>query len=173
MKSKEDKKQIIEQLRRELEAASNAFLFDFRGIAVGRFTELRQKIRETDSGYQVVKNTLITRAVEGTDKAPMTEDLEGMTAVAYTHNDPVALTKVLTTFAKENPTFTFKTGMVEGRVVTADQLKEIASLPGREQLLSKLVFLLQSPIRRLATVLAGPTRNLAVVLSQIKVQKDN
>ena len=119
------------------------------------------------------KNTLIGHAVAGTEKEELSKDLTGMTAIAYSEEDPVALAKVLTEFAKEHPTFTFKTGMVEGRVITGDQLKEIASMPGREELLSKLVFLLQSPIRRLATALAGPSRNLVTALSQVAENKED
>jgi large subunit ribosomal protein L10 len=172
MKSKDEKKKIVEELKEALADARNAYFFDYRGIQVGPVNQLRRKIEASESFYRVEKNTLIGHAVAGTEKEELGKDLEGMTAIAYSKEDPVALAKVLTEFAKEHPTFTFKTGMVQGRVITGDQLKEIASMPGREELLSKLVFLLQSPIRRLATALAGPSRNLATVLSQVAENKD-
>lgn len=172
MKSKDEKRKLVEELKDELAWAKNAFLFDYRGIKVGPVNRLRRQIESSNCRYRVEKNTLIGHAVEGTDLELLGKDLTGMTAIAYTGEEPVALAKVVTAFAKENPTFTFKTGMVEGRVITGDQLKEIASMPGREELLSKLAFLLQSPIRGLVTVLSGTARNLVTVLSQIAEQKE-
>lgn len=172
MKSKEEKKKLVEELKDELAWAKNAFLFDYRGIKVGPVNRLRRQIEASDCRYRVEKNTLIGHAVEGTELEDVGTGLTGMTAIAYSGEDPVELAKVLTAFAKENPTFTFKTGMVEGRVITGDQLKEIASMPGREELLTKLVFLLQSPIRGLVTVLSGTARSLVTVLSQIAEKKE-
>ncbi len=172
MKSKEEKRKLVEELKDELAWAKSAYLFDFRGVQVGPVNQLRRKIEASSCRYRVEKNTLIGYAVEGTDMESLGQDLAGMTAIAYSGDDPVELAKVLTTFAKENPTFTFKTGMVEGRVITGDQLKEIASMPGREELLSKLVFLLQSPVRGLVTVLSGTARNLVTVLGQIAERKE-
>jgi len=172
MKSKDEKKKIVEELKEELAWAKTAYLFDYRGIKVGPVNQLRRKIEASDCRYRVEKNTLIGHAVEGTELEDVGRGLAGMTAIAYSGEDPVALAKVVTEFAKENPTFTFKAGVVRGRVITGDQLKEIASLPGREELLSKLVFLLQSPIRGLVTALAGTSRNLVTVLSQIAEKKE-
>jgi len=172
MKSKDEKKKIVEELKDELAGASNAYFFDYRGVKVGPVNQLRRRIDASQSSYRVEKNTLIDHAVAGTEKEELSKDLTGMTAIAYSSEDPVALAKVVTEFAKDHPTFTFKTGMVEGRVITGDQLKEIASMPGREELLTKLVFLLQSPIRGLVTVLSGTSRNLVTVLSQIADKKE-
>ncbi len=172
MKSREEKKRLVEELKEELAKARNAYLFDYRGVKVGPVNQLRRQIEASQSNYRVEKNTLIGHAVEGTEKEDLGKDLEGMTAIAYSTEDPVALAKVVTDFAKENPTFTFKTGMVQGRATTGDQLKEIASMPGREEVLTKLVYLLQSPIRGLVTVLSGTSRQLVTVLSQIAEKKE-
>jgi large subunit ribosomal protein L10 len=172
MKSKDEKRKLVEELKDELAWAKNAYLFDFRGVQVGPVNTLRRQIEASNCRYRVEKNSLIGYAVEGTDMEELGKELTGMTAIAYSGEDPVELAKVLTAFAKEHPTFTFKAGMVQGRVITGDQLKEIASMPGREELLTKLVYLLQSPIRGLVTVLSGTTRKLVTVLSQIAEQKE-
>jgi large subunit ribosomal protein L10 len=172
MKSKDEKRKLVEELKDELAWARSAYLFDFRGIKVGPVNQLRRQIESSNCRYRVEKNTLIGYAVEGTEMETLGSELTGMTAIAYSGEDPVALAKVLIAFAKENPTFTFKTGMVEGRVITGDQMKEIASMPGREELLAKLLFLLQSPIRGLVTVLSGTARSLVTVLSRIAEQKE-
>ena len=167
MKSREEKERIIRQLKEELDGAGSAFLFDYRGITVGRLNQLRRKIREGGSGYRVVKNTLVAQAVQGTEKEAVAERLEGMTAVAFGAPEPMALARLLADFSRENPTFVFKTGVVEGRVITGPQLKELATLPGREQLLAKVLYMLQAPARRLVTALSGPLGGLAMVLQQI------
>ncbi|HVE66182.1 MAG TPA: 50S ribosomal protein L10, partial [Thermoanaerobaculia bacterium] len=129
--------------------------------------ELRRQVRGTRSRYVVVKNTLALRASRGTAFEDVSKHFVGPTAVAFNQDDPVALAKVLTAFAKTNPNLVFKGALVEGRAVEASEIKTIAELPSREQLLGRLVFLLQSPLTRLATVLAGPVSNLARVLRAI------
>ena len=128
-------------------------------------------MRGTKSRYVVVKNTLALRAARGTALEGLAKHFAGPTAVAYNADSPVALAKVLTAFAKTNPNLVFKGAIVEGLVVEASQIKLIAELPTREELVGKLLFLIQSPLRRLVTVLNGPVRSLAGVVHQIAEQK--
>lgn len=152
--------------------APNAFLLGFKGISVPEVTELRAKVREGGAQYQVVKNTLALRATAGKALAELSEHFEGPTAVAYTDGDAVTLAKALTDFAKEVPAIEFKGGVVDSRPVAAEDIKEIAGLPSREELLAKLLFLLQSPVTRLARGLNAITRDFVVVVDQIRQQKE-
>jgi large subunit ribosomal protein L10 len=128
--------------------------------------DLRRKIAGTGARYKVVKNSLIERAAKGTAVEPIAQKLAGTTSVAFTETDPVALAKALTEYAKGNPILTFKCGVVEGRVVSLADLTALATLPSKEQLLSKVLFLLNSPAQRVASTLSGVARNLAYVISQ-------
>ena len=128
--------------------------------------ELRRKVAGTGARYKVVKNSLIERAAKGTSVEPIAQKLAGTTSVAFTETDPVALAKALTEYAKENPLLTFKCGVVEGRVVSLADLNALATLPSKEQLLSKVLFLFNSPAQRLASTLSGVARNLACVIQQ-------
>jgi large subunit ribosomal protein L10 len=166
-----EKREAVEALSKDLGQSTNAILFAFAGLKVPEVTELRRQVRGTQSKYLVVKNTLALRATKGTALESMAEHFVGATAVAYNRASPVALAKVLTTFAKANPNLVFKAAVIEGLPVPASQIKAIAELPSREELVSRLLFLMQSPMRRLVTVLNGPIRNLAGVVSQIADQK--
>lgn len=157
----------IEELGAGLAKSGNAILFAFAGLKVPEVTELRRQVRATKSRYVVVKNTLALRAAKGTPLEALSDHFVGATAVAFNEDNPVALAKVLTAFAKVNPNLVFKAALVEGKAITAAEIKSIAELPTREELVSKLLFILQSPLRRLVTVLNGPIRNLAGVVSQI------
>ncbi len=166
-----EKTAMVETLGKDLAQSSNAILFAFAGLKVPEVTELRRQVRGTQSKYLVVKNTLALRATKGTALESMAEHFRGATAVAYNRSSPVALAKVLTNFAKTNPNLVFKAAVIEGRAVPATEIKTIAELPSREELVSRLLYLMQSPMRRLVTVLNGPVRNLAGVLAQIAEQK--
>jgi len=172
MKNREQKAQAISEFTEGIGSATNAFVLDFKGITVPQVTELRKQVRESGSHYVVIKNTLALIAVKDTPLTKLTGHFTGMTAVAYNTTDPVSLAKVLTKFAKDVPTVQFKGAMLGGQVVAATEIQNIANLPSREELVSKLLFLLQSPIRGLATVLAANIRNLAVVIDQIAKQKE-
>lgn len=165
--SRAKKDQLLEGYEAELASASDAFVVGFKGISVIQATELRSRIRAKGGHYVVVKNTLARRAVEGKPLEQVREQFIGPTAIAY-GSDPVSIAKVLTDFAKESPVLEFKGGLVEGRPVAANQVAEIAQMPSREELIAKLLFLLQSPITRFVRVLAasGPQR-LAIVLDQV------
>ena len=171
MKTKEEKSQEVSALTDQIGKAANAFLIDFKGITVPQVTELRKQVRETKSGYVVVKNTLALIALKDSPLIGMKEQFTGPTAIAFNADDAVVLAKALTKFAKDVPAVRFKGALLNGQVVGADQIQNIASLPGREELVAKLLFILQSPIRGLATVLQANIRNLAVVLDQIEKQR--
>src|SRR5262249_29155655 len=166
-----EKQEAVEALSQDLAKSTNAILFAFAGLKVPEVTELRRQVRGTQSKYLVVKNTLALRATKGTALEAVAEHFVGATAVAYNQSSPVALAKVLTAFAKANPNLVFKAALIEGRAVPAAEIKAIAELPSREELVARLLFLMQSPLRRLVTVLNGPVRNLAGVVSQIADQK--
>ena len=172
MKNREQKAQAISEFTEGIGSATNAFVLDFKGITVPQVTELRKQVRESGSEYVVIKNTLALIAVKDTPLTKLSGHFTGMTAVAYNTTDAVALAKVLTKFAKDVPTVQFKGAMLGGQVVAATEIQNIANLPSREELVSKLLYLLQSPIRGLATVLAANIRNLAVVIDQIAKQKE-
>ena len=169
--NKTEKTEMVESLGSDLAKSSNAILFAFAGLKVPEVTELRRQVRGTESKYLVVKNTLALRATKGTALEAVAEHFTGATAVVYNRTSPVALAKVLTNFAKTNPNLVFKAAVIDGQAVAASQIKVIAELPSREELVSKLLFVMQSPMRRLVTVLNGPVRNLAGVMAQIADQK--
>ena len=171
MKSKGKKKEELDALKKDLEQAKNLFVAQFQGMTVLQDTELRQKIRETKSKYRVVKNTLAKKAAEGTPAEGVAKSFDGSTAIAYNASDPVSLAKALTAYAKTNPLFVFKAGMVEGRVINLGDITSIAAMPSKEELIAKLLFLINSPAQRLAVALNGVARNLAVVMKQAVEQK--
>jgi len=161
-----EKNANIDSLKLRLASAQSLILADFRGLTVESDNKLRREFRALGCEYQVVKNTLIERAAKGTTVEPIAQKLVGTTSVALTEADPVALAKVLTEYAKGNPIFSFKSGVVEGRVVSLADFGALATLPSKEQLLSKVLFLFNSPAQRVASTLSGVARNLAYVISQ-------
>lgn len=167
------KEEILGGYEEAMASAEHAFVIGFKGITVNQVNDLRSKVRKSGGQYVVVKNTLARLAVAGKPLEQVKEHFTGPTAVVYSLQDPVALAKVLTDFAKDTPVIEFKGGLVEGRPIAAAQVKEIAALPGRKELIAKLVFLLQSPIQRFVRVLAasGPQR-LAIVLDQVAKKKE-
>lgn len=169
--NREDKAAAISELNEGIGSATNAFLISFRGITVPQVTELRKQVRESGSKYIVVKNTLALIAVKDSPLVALKGQFKGETAVAYNKTDAVQLAKALTKFAKDVPALQFKGAMLDGQIVPASQIQNIASLPSREELISKLLYLMQHPIRGLVTVLAANIRNLAVVLDQIAKAK--
>jgi large subunit ribosomal protein L10 len=171
VKPKGKKEEELNQLKKDLADAKNMIVAKFQGMTVAQDTELRQKIRATKSDYQVVKNTLARIAAKGTPAENLAKAFEGPTAIAYNASDPVSLAKALTAYAKTNPLFVFKAGMVEGRVVNIADLNVIASMPSKEELIAKLLVVLNAPAQRIAVALNGVARNLAVVIGQAVEQK--
>lgn len=169
--TKDDKAKQAESLQQELQRAKSVILSSFEGITVAQDSELRRKVAATGAKYKVVKNTLIERAAQGTPVAPLAGKLKGTTSLAMAETDPVALAKVLTTYAKENPVFVFKAGLVEGRVVSLSDFVALASLPSREALFAKALFLVNAPATRIASALAAVSRKLAYVLDQAVKEK--
>ncbi len=168
---RDDKEKEIGNLRKEFGDARNLLLAGFQGLTVGQDTELRRAIRATGSRYRVVKNTLAKRAAEGTALEPIKDQFTGSSAVAYNAEDPVSLAKAVTTYAKAHPRLVFKAGVVEGRVIDLADLNHIANLPSKEELISKLMFLLNAGAQRLASVVQAVPRNLAVVMEEAGKEK--
>lgn len=172
MKTREQKQEEIDALNQELKTTANALIVSFQGLTVEKDQQLRRQLREAQLSYRVVKNTLAARAVEGTPLAELRDQFTGPTAIAYSARDAVSLAKVLSKFAKENAQFTFKAGVVEGRVIAIKDIDALATLPSKEELISKIMFLANAQAQRLAVALAGTARNLAVVLSEVAKQKE-
>lgn len=166
MKKKEDKKKDLDALRAELEKSKNLFVAGFEKLRVDQDYELRKTVRGAGGHYEVVKNNIAAKASEGTPHEKALSDLKGMTSIAYTYDDPVALAKALTAYAKTHPMFTFKAGVVEGRVVDVKSINDLAAMPPKEEIYAKLLFLIQAPAQRLVTAINGVGRNLAVVVDQ-------
>ncbi len=161
-----EKENEIESLRKEFNGAKNVFLAGFQGLTVRQDTELRRAIRAAGSKYRVVKNRLAQRAAQGTALDPIKHQFTGSSAVAYNDEDPVVLAKAITTYARNHPRLVFKAGVVEGRVIDLADLNQIASLPSKEELISKMMFLLNAGAQRLASVVQAVARDLAFVLDQ-------
>jgi large subunit ribosomal protein L10 len=166
MKKKEDKKKEIDSLRQDLERSKNLFVTGYEKLRVQQDFELRKVVRGVGGTYRVVKNNLAELASEGTPAGQVLKDLRGMTSVAYTTNDPVALAKALTTYAKTNPSFTFKAGIVEGRVIDIKAIHDLANMPSKEEIFAKLLYVINAPAQRLATTINAVGRNLAAVVDQ-------
>jgi large subunit ribosomal protein L10 len=164
--SRAKKIESVEKLNLEFQEARAAILGTFSGLKAAQAEELRKTVRESGARYKVIKNTLAARAAQGTSVAEALKGLKGVTSIAYTKNDPVALAKALSKYAKDNPEYTFKAGIVEGRVISIREVEALATMPSREEIFSKLLFLIQAPAQRLATVLNAAGRDLAVVLNQ-------
>jgi len=166
MKKKPEKQKDMEALREQLAKAQNVFLTGFEKLTVSQDFELRKTIRGAGANYKVIKNRIGEKAGEGIPAGDLLKDLKGMCSVAYTSGDPVALAKALTAYAKANPSFTFKAGMVEGRVVDLGGIQALATLPPKEEIYAKLLYLIQAPAQRLVSAMGGVGRNLAVVIDQ-------
>src|SRR6266446_9045232 len=164
--SKAKKMEQVEELSGELKNVSSVIVATYSKLTVEKDYELRKALRTTGAKYRVVKNTLAERASQGTKVEPALQNLSGVTSIAYTQGDPVALAKALAKYAKDNPEFTFKAGVVEGRVVSIKELEALATMPSKEEIYSKLLFLISAPAQRLVTIVNAIGRDLAVVINQ-------
>lgn len=171
--TRQQKENLVQEYSEGLAKAPHVFLVDYKGVTVTQVSELRNKVREVGGQYEVVKNRLVLRAIGGEALAELSDQFQGPTAVAYCGDDPVGLAKAVTDFAKDVPAIELKGGLVEGQSVAAEDVKEIAQLPSREALLSKLVFLLQSPITSFVRTLAALPREFVVVLEQVRQKKES
>ena len=172
MKTREQKQRDLDALAQQFKTATTGMLIGFKKLTVAKDQELRRQLRDAGARYSVVKNTLARKAAEGTPFAQAADHFKGVTALALAEGDPVQLSKAISKFVRENPeVFTFKAGVVEGRVIALRDVEAIATLPSKEELISKVMFLLNAQAQRLVTVLSAVPRNLAIVVKQIGEQK--
>jgi large subunit ribosomal protein L10 len=166
MKNRDEKAKDLEALRKQLEQSPAIFLTGYEKMTVQQDYELRKTVRGVGGSYQIIKNNIAAKASEGLPSNDVFNSLKGMTSIAWKTADPVALAKALTTYAKTNPSFSFKAGFVEGRAVEVKSIQDLANMPSKEELIAKVMFLINSSAQRLAVSLAGVARNLAVVIDQ-------
>jgi large subunit ribosomal protein L10 len=164
--SRAKKKEQVEKLGADLKNVSSAVVATYSKLTVAQDYELRKALRGAGAKYRVVKNTLAELAAKGTKVEEGLKNLSGVTSIAYTTGDPVAMAKALTKYAKDTPEFTFKIGVVEGKVISIKEIESLASMPSKEELMSKLLFLINAPAQRLVTVMNAVGRDVAVVIGQ-------
>ncbi len=166
MKNRNDKKKDFAKLRQALQKVDNVFVAGYEKMTVDQDYNLRKIVRGAGGSYQVVKNNIAAIASEGLSSNEVLKSLRGMTSIAYTAGDPVALAKALQAYAKTNAAFTFKAGLVEGRAINVKEISDLASMPSKEVMFSKLLYVINAPATQLATVVNAVGRNLAVVVDQ-------
>ena len=164
--TKAKKAEQIDKLAHELEGSTSAIVGTFAKLTVSQDFELRKVVRGAGGRYRVLKNKLAARASKGTKVENALQGLKGVSSVAYTSGDPVALAKALSTWMTDNAEFTFKLGIVDGQVITVEEVKQLATMPSKEEIFSKLLFLINAPAQRLVTVMNAAGRDLAVVINQ-------
>ena len=167
-----EKEKVVEALHEKFSRARAMLLTDFRGLNMSAMDDLRGQLREVSVEYRVVKNTLLTRASDGTDMALLKEHFYGPCAVALSYEDPVAPARILMKFSEDNSALEVKAGVVEGQTVDLDGIKRLSKLPSHEVLLTQLLFLMNVPVTGLVTVLSGVLRNFMGILEAIKRQKE-
>lgn len=172
MKTRKQKQEDLNALTEQFQNSNAALVIGFNKLTVTKDQELRNRLREVGAKYKVVKNKLAIKAVEGTPYADASEHFKGVTAIAFSEGDPVQLSKTLSKIVKDNgDIFNFKVGVVEGKVVDLKQMEMLANLPSKEELIAKIMFLINAQAQRLATVINAVPRNLAVVVNQVAEQK--
>ncbi|HXY07556.1 MAG TPA: 50S ribosomal protein L10 [Terriglobales bacterium] len=169
--SRAKKTEQVEKLGQELKTVSSLIVTTYSKMTVAQDAELRKTLRTSGAKYAVVKNTLAERAAKGTKAEAVLQNLTGVTSIAYTRGDPVTLAKALSRYAKDNPELTFKAGVVEGRVISIAEIQALATLPSKEEIYSKLLFLMKAPGQQLVGAMQAVGRNLAVVVNQGVEQK--
>jgi large subunit ribosomal protein L10 len=163
---RDEKQKQAQDLHEVLQKARTVILSGFEGLTVAQDSQLRRQVAEAGGKYRVVKNSVIERAAQGTPVEPVARNLRGTTSLAYTEAEPVTLAKALVTYAKENPALVFRTGLVEGRVVSLEDVTLIASLPSRDDLFARVLYVISAPARQVAVMAAGVARSLACVIQQ-------
>lgn len=172
------KQAVVAQLKEQLESAKGVVLTSYKGLTVAQDTELRRELREAGVSYHVVKNTMLRIAAKEAGIEGIEEHLDGTTAFAFSTEDAVAPAKVICGFIKKNKfedaeVLTVKVGMVEGKVIGVDEVKALAALPSREELIAKLLGSMNAPISNTVNVLQGVIRNAVYVLDAIRSQKES
>lgn len=166
------KKEVVERLSTQLAEAEITILIDYKGLDVLSMTELRAKLRDAGVQMEVVKNTLLSRAAQGSDSALMADLYKGPNAIIISANDPVAPAKVLVDFAKDNEKMEIKAGTLGGKLLSVEEIIQLAKMPSKQELLTKLVCTLNAVPTSFVTVLSGVPRAFVNVLSAIKDQKE-
>ncbi len=172
MLTKEQKREQSDLLKDVLSDVSTLFLMENTGLNVNDVNTLRAQVRDSEGTYKVVKNSVVKLAVEGTELEVLTPHMTGPKTLAFTEGDAVTLAKVLKTFIKDHPELSFQKAFLDGQLLDAKAAEKIADLPSKEELLTKLAYMLQSPIRRLAVALNTPVQKLATAMGQIAEQKE-
>jgi large subunit ribosomal protein L10 len=160
------KAEKVALLTKELEGSTSAIVGTFAKLTVAQDFALRSVVRTAGGRYRVLKNKLAARASKGSAIEGALQGLKGVSSVAYTSGDPVALAKALSTWVKDNAEFTFKLGIIDGKVITVEEVNQLATMPGKEEIYAKLLFLINAPAQRLATVINATGRDIAVVINQ-------
>jgi large subunit ribosomal protein L10 len=168
----EEKKQFVQELKQRFEKACVAILTDYKGLDVQTMTELRAKFREANIEYQVIKNTMLRLASEGTGVEAIKDSFKGPSAIALSYDDPVAPAKILTEFVKNNDKLEIKVGVMDGKVMDLSAIKALSDLPSREQLLATLLSAMNAVPQSLVTALSDVPRRMVNVLQAIKDQKE-
>jgi large subunit ribosomal protein L10 len=172
MKTRKQKQEDLNALTEQFQNSNAALVIGFNKLTVAKDQELRNQLRDAGAKYKVVKNKLAIKAIEGTPFEGATEHFKGVSAIAFSEGDPVQLSKTLSKIVKDNgDIFNFKVGIVEGKVVDLKQVESLANLPSKEELIAKIMFLINAQAQRLATVINAVPRNLAVVVNQVAEQK--
>jgi len=167
---KEDKKLAVAEITKKIENAELIIFSDFKKLTVAADRDLRRKIRKANGEYKVYKNTLAKLALKNVNISVNEKILNGPTSFIFS-NDPVAPSKAILDFAKDNEALTIKGGVFQKKEVSAATIKDLASLPSRQELLTKLVYILQSPVVGFVRVVQGPIRKIVYVLDAVKNSK--
>ncbi|RJE48114.1 MULTISPECIES: 50S ribosomal protein L10 [unclassified Dehalobacter] len=167
----EEKQKVVEDIKQKFEGASGVILADYRGLTVSQVTNLRVELRQAGIEYRVLKNTMVRRAADEIGITGLDEFLEGPTALAFS-TDPVAPAKILSEFSKKNKSLTIKAGVLDGKVIDADKVKDLANLPSREVLLSQVLAGMQGPLQGMVNVLQGPIRKFGYALEEVRKLKE-